>query len=184
VAKAKKRLPKPANWRTIMLGVLLFVGLGVGLITVFKAGADQQRQATPSYASGADLEVSRKTITDTYLSSTASGCSNLADPARGPYIQAMFYKYLRVNIHNTRAVFRDCVGGDHLLARVDGEWQMTDVNMALDARVNPQWQKACDITDITRADDVIRPENRSIDSINYGLCRALQDNEILNPQEL
>lgn len=184
MAKAKKKLPKPAGWRAVLLGTLLFVGLGVGLITVFKAGADQQRQATPAYASGTELEASRKAITDMYLSSTATGCSGLADPAKGPYIQSTFYKYLRVNIYNSRAVMRDCTGGDHLLARIDGEWQMTNVNMALDARVNPRWQKACDITDITRADDRIRPENSSIDSTNYALCKGLQDDTILSPEDL
>lgn len=165
----KKNLPKPAKWRMVVLGALLFVGLGIGLITVFKAGANQYRQALPPVpvASGNQLEASRQAITQQYL--------NGACGANAALYAETFYKYLRVNIHNDRAVVRNC-NGDMLLAKVDGSWQKTDVNMNLDARANPQWQRACDIVDITRTDSVLRPENRSIDAQNYGLCRDLLDN--------
>jgi hypothetical protein len=169
----KKIAAKPAGWRAVVLGVCLFVGLSIGLITTFKAGADEGRKAVPAIGNGTQLEASRKSIADAYL-------VNCSDPA----LTARFYKYLRVNIRNTRAVVRDCNGGDHLLARINGVWRVTTVNMALDARVNPTWQRACDITDITRADDRTRPENRSIDANNLGLCNALQDNTILQPQDL
>jgi hypothetical protein len=169
----KKIAARPAGWRAVILGACLFVGLSIGLITTFKAGADEGRKAVPAIGNGAQLEASRKSLADAYL----VNCTDPHDVAR-------FYQYLRVNIRNTRAVVRDCNGSDHLLARINGVWRTTSVNMALDARVNPTWQTTCDITDITRADDKIRPENRSIDADNLGLCKALQDNTILQPQDL
>jgi hypothetical protein len=181
----KKRLPRPAGWRAVLLGTILFVGLGIGLLTVFKAGADQQRIAT-DYATGSQLEASRKAITEAYLFTSAGNCTSAstADATKAAYQELMFYKYLRVNSHNDRAVIRDCVGVDHLLARIDGKWKMTDVNMALDASANPKWQMACDIADITRADTKVRPENSSIDAANLKMCQGLADNKILRLQDL
>jgi hypothetical protein len=74
----KKQLPQPANWRAVILGTVLFVALGIGLITVFKAGADQQRHVMANFASGAALEASRKAITDTYLFTDAGHCADVA----------------------------------------------------------------------------------------------------------
>lgn len=180
----KKQLPKPANWRAVLLGTLLFVGLGVGLITVFRAGAAQHLDAISQAASGTQLEASRKAIADTYLAASSTECSDATDPISPADRVAAFYKYLRVNSHNNRAVIRGCNDGDTLLARINGEWQKTTVNISLDRRANPVWQRACDITDITRADTKVRPENRSIDSINLELCDGLQDGKILQLQDL
>jgi hypothetical protein len=106
----RKKLPKPAKWRMILLGTILFVGLFVGFITVFKAGANQLQQAVPAVATGAQLEASRAAIAKQYLT--------------------------------------------------------------------------CDIADITRADTVVRPENRSIDHFNQKLCEGLQQNKILDIRDL
>jgi hypothetical protein len=71
-----------------------------------------------------------------------------------------------------------------LLAKIDGSWQATQVNLNLDSRANPRWQKACIIGDITRTDVTVRPENSSIDTDNYKLCRALLQGKILTLDQL
>jgi hypothetical protein len=179
----RKKLPKPAKWRMILLGTILFVGLFVGFITVFKAGANQLQQAVPAVATGAQLEASRAAIAKQYLT---DGAANTPCTSAGsmPVSAATFYQYLRVNLHNNRAVIRGCNNADWLLAKIDGRWQETGVNVDLDLRANPQWQKACDIADITRADTVVRPENRSIDHFNQKLCEGLQQNKILDIRDL
>jgi hypothetical protein len=178
----KKNLPKPAKWRTVVLGALLFVGLGIGLITVYKAGANDFQDALPAVASGTQLEASRQAITQQYL--TDGAANSMCGSAGSPVSAETFYKYLRVNVHNDRAVIRGCNNADLLLAKINGKWQKTEVNMNLDTRVNPDWQQACDITDITIADTVIRPENQSIDATNLKLCKGLQDNKILDIKDL
>ena len=86
-----------------------------------------------------------------------------------------FNRYFKVNQYANRAVIRGCNDADQLLAKMDdGSWKPTDVNIRLDARQNPQWQKECLIDDITVADDKVRPENGSIDAFNLHTCNQLR----------
>jgi hypothetical protein len=85
-----------------------------------------------------------------------------------------FNKYFKVNQYANRAVIRGCNDNDTLLVKDDqGKWQRTDVNIVLNTRQNPQWQKACYIDDITVADTKVRPENSSIDANNLHICDSL-----------
>lgn len=177
---AKLRAPR---WGNVVLGTILFVGLGIGLLAAYKAGANQQSSYMPAIATGSELELAHKTIADQYLYSSIH-CAGSSDSLSLASQAEVFYKYLRVNVHDDRAVIRGCDDHDTLLAKINGTWQATNVNMSLDAAANPVWQKACDITDITRADTRVRPENRSIDASNLKMCQALQDNKILGVQDL
>ncbi len=182
MARKKVTKSKTPQWRAVVLGAILFVGLGIGLIATYKAGANQQSTYMPFTATGRQLEAARTAIANQYL---ASGTTCPASDNVTPEQQSVvFYKYLRVNIHDDRAVIRGCDDHDSLLAYIDGQWQMTEVNMSLDTAANPVWQKACDITDITRADTKVRPENNSIDDDNLKMCQSLQNNKILRVQDL
>jgi len=180
---ARKTKFQANSWRVVGLGTVLFVALGIGLITVFKMGADQQRAALPQ-ATGRELEASYTDIATHYLAQSSTECADVSDPVSPENRVAVFYRYLRVNIHNSRAVIRGCNNIDTLLARIDGKWLPTNVNMNLDAAANPVWQQACDITDITRADTVKRPENDTIDDVNLKMCEGLQRGKILQLQDL
>jgi len=86
-----------------------------------------------------------------------------------------FNAYFKVNQYANRAVVRGCNDTDQMLAKMDnGKWLPTDVNIRLDTRQNPQWQKECLIDDITVADDKVRPENGSIDAFNLSTCNKLR----------
>lgn len=86
-----------------------------------------------------------------------------------------FNKYFKVNKYANRAVLRGCNDADVMLAKNDaGKWVKTDVNIQLQLRQNPVWQQACLIDDITKADTVVRPENKSIDANNRAICDKLQ----------
>jgi len=178
----KRKKTKQASWWVVILGAVIFVGVGIGLLTVYKAGANQQITSTPANATGRQLEADRAAILDAYLAKATtcpSGSSETTAEAT-----TTFYKYLRVNIHGDRAVIRGCGDADQLLAKLNGKWQATEVNMSLDTAANPTWQQACDITDITRADTKVRPENNSIDSFNLKLCQGLANGKNLDIRDL
>jgi hypothetical protein len=129
----------------------------------------------PRYASGKEIEEARKTIAAQYINESSVACTDTSDPISPTGRIVVFYKYLRVNRYADRAVIRGCDNIDSLLAKTrEGKWVRTQVNMALDARVNIRWQNACDIADITVADDVERPENMSIDEENYQECLQIR----------
>ena len=169
--KARQRLIKRP--RAAVALALLAVVFVVGILSAYKAG--QNHQAGQSWiASGKQLEAARTDITNEYLAVSSTGCADPSDPINPADRVAVFYKYLRVNAHADRAVIRGCNDADTLLAYQAGKWLRTEVNMNLDARANPAWQKVCDITDITVADTKARPENSAIDAGNLQMCKALQ----------
>jgi hypothetical protein len=85
-----------------------------------------------------------------------------------------FNKYFQTNKYANRAVIRGCNDIDSMLYKDDqGKWQRSDVNIILDFKHNPKWQKACLIDDITVAATKVKPENSSIDSANLGICETL-----------
>jgi hypothetical protein len=180
---AKKKSGKAYSWSMVILGAVLFLALGVGLITAYRAGATRQKHEL-AVASGVRLESARAAITKQYLAASSTDCTDPSDPVAPGARVAVFYKYLRVNLHADRAVIRGCDDHDSLLAYIDGSWQTTQVNMSLDTSANPVWQRACDIMDITRADTKVRPENSTIDADNLKLCNALANNKILQFQDL
>lgn len=124
-------------------------------------------------ASGAVLEQARRDIAKEYLAASSTDCADASDPSKPQDRVAVFYQYLRVNRYANRAVIRGCNNNDTLLAKTTQGWERTSVNIALDLRANPSWQKACLITDITRADTVVRPENASIDGFNLKECNYI-----------
>lgn len=176
----KKKVFKP--WKPIILGSLLFIAVGLGLLTALKVGSRTPAVASASIASGSELEDAHAEIVKQYLDITSKSCAGIGKTVTEN--EKTFYEYLRVNIHANRAVIRTCGMQDMLLAKIDGKWEMTQVNLSLDKRANPEWQNACDIADLTRADTVVRPENRSIDASNLKICRALQQNKILTPIDI
>ncbi len=150
-------------------GVIFFiagclVGLALGVMT-----KDNPRIAT--------LEEKAKAITEVknaYLAKSSIDCTDPTDPIKPGDRVAVFEKYLQVNAYANRAVIRGCNNVDMLLYKdKSGAWMASNVNLALDRRANPKWQKECLIADITRADSVMRPENRSIDTINFESCQKL-----------
>src|SRR5260370_29078992 len=107
------------------------------------------------------IQKAKDVITAKYLNSNSGGCNATNGLTAQDNIKT-FKKYLKVNSLVNRAVIRVC-GADSLLAKSpSGEWVQTGVNMSLDKRVSPVWQKACLIQEITTADTVVRPENSSI----------------------
>jgi hypothetical protein len=181
---ARKKAPKSKHpqWRSVILGAILVVALGLGLLSAYKAGATQQSTYMPAVATATQLEASRAAIAQQYLT---DGAANVICGVKGtPVPSETFYKYLRVNVHNDRAVIRGCNDVDLLLAKIDDKWQTTEVNINLSLRGNPTWLRACDVTDIIRADTVVRSENSSIDADNLKMCQSLQNNKILRVQDL
>jgi hypothetical protein len=140
---------------------------------VFYKRAPKLIKATPAQIAfaRADIEAQFKT------SETTCVGDNLDAAKR----EQVFDAYLKVNQYANRAVMRSCNNQDSLLALTADGWQKTSVNMALDARVNPVWQKACLIDDITFADDQARPENSSIDSVNLEQCNYLRLHNKVKP---
>jgi hypothetical protein len=119
-----------------------------------------------------DIQKAKDAITAKYLWSNPLGCDETNPISHNDQIK-MFKKYLKVNSLVNRAVIRVCNGDSLLAKKPDGKWVQTAVNMSLDTRVNPVWQKACLIQDITTADTVVRPENSSIDADNLKECQTL-----------
>lgn len=134
----------------------------------------------PPIATAEQLQRAHTLIVHQYVSeSTVCKSDNVSSEVR---VQ-LFEKYLRINKYANRAVIRGCNDGDSLLAKVKtGQWQRTDVNINIDLRANPKWQRACQIDDIIKADTVIRSENQSIDAENLAECQYLASHNEVQPR--
>lgn len=125
-------------------------------------------------ASIEEKEDAKTEITDKYLQVSSTACSDPSDPVKPQDRVDVFKSYLKVNGYANRAVIRGCNDIDALLYKnKSGDWVLSTVNVSLDRRANPKWQKECLIQDITRADTVERPENKSLDNVNNELCNQL-----------
>jgi hypothetical protein len=126
-------------------------------------------------ASAAELASARQDIVQKYKEENSTKCSDLSDPISPVDRGAVFEKYLKVNKYANRAVARGCNDIDFMLYKdSSGLWQRSNVNISLDTRANPKWQEECYLQDITTADDVVRPENSSIDENNYNECHKIK----------
>lgn len=152
----------------IQITIALIVGFGVGFI--IKPQTKQLNLAT-----ALQKEVARQEVSKMYLNKDGViNCTDPTDPIKPKDRTTVFNNYLQVNGYANRAVVRGCNNTDQLLAKTkQGNWIMTEVNMNLDARVNPKWQKECLIQDITVTDTVTRPENESIDNGNFQDCQKI-----------
>jgi len=147
----------------------LILGFGLGMI--LKPQPTQLNLVTTSEKDSAKQEISRL-----YQDDNTIKCADPTDPIKPQDRGAVFNKYLKINGYANRAVIRGCNDLDRLLAKTkQGNWVLTDVNVTLDARVNPNWQKECLIQDITVSDTEIRPENTFIDDSNFQECQKLKD---------
>jgi hypothetical protein len=164
----KKLIKESETRRLVLIGAGIFV---LGLIVAFTISII----TTPRYATGAEVEAARKAIAEKFINESSVACTDTSDPISPTGRIVVFYKYLRINRYADRAVIRGCNNIDSLLAKTkQGAWIKTNVNMNLDARANPRWQNACNIADITVADDEVRPENASIDEFNFDTCLKLR----------
>ena len=168
-AKKTKLIKRP---RAALALVLLLVAVALGLATSYRMGRDSV-VAPPALASQAEVAQAKQAITHAFLAASTKDC---VDPATNmPYDgTAYFNRYLQVNAYADRATIRACNSNGELLAKLDGKWVATEVNLNLSARANPAWAKACWASDILTPDTVVRPENSSIDATNLTLCQALQ----------
>ncbi len=165
----KNKTQKFNRHQLTLITISVIVGIIFGLLSC-------KNMPTATGASGAELEKARKDISKQYLAESSTKCSGKDDPTKPTDRVEVFYKYLRVNKFGNRAVIRGCYDFDNLLYKnKSGEWVKTTVNMSLDTRVNPKWQKECLIEDITVADDVVRPENDSIDLLNFQECNDFKN---------
>lgn len=147
--------------------IMLIIGVAIGVLYSI-------------FASPSPMQKARDAVTKQYLYESSSGCKDPSDPIKPAERGGVFEKYLKVNARLNRAVIRGCNDRDSLLALApDGTWQVTTVNISLDARANPLWSKACFVDDILVADDTVRPENASIDEFNLQACTALAKLNIL-----
>jgi hypothetical protein len=147
--------------------VSLLVGFGVGYLVYHRPVA--------KLASAQDIERAKREITALYKGKTVDACWLVNDGANlAAEKYELTYRNLRINNHANRAIISDCSDSDTLLAKNKaGDWVQTSVNLQIGNRVNPTWQKACGIEDITVADEVIRSENSTIDQENLKVCEHL-----------
>ena len=158
--------------RAALAIVLLLVAVVLGLVASYQMGRNAV-VVPPALASQAEVAQAKQDITNEYLASSTKDC---VDPTTSMAYNgaAYFNKYLSVNAYANRAIIRPCNTGGTLLAKLNGQWVATEVNLNLDARANPTWAKACWASDILVPDTVVRPENSSIDAGNLRQCLALQ----------
>lgn len=145
------------------------------LIVGFAVGYAANDPAPMKSATAKEIEQAKNQIADLYKDKTVDACWQVND---GPNLAVgryeLTYRNLRINKSANRAIITDCSDFDTLLAKdKSGEWIQTNVNLQIGNRVNPEWQKECGIEDITVADEVVRPENSSIDQMNLEECRQL-----------
>lgn len=160
----------------------IIIAASFGLVAAF---AFILGQNSVRLASGDEMSSAYKGVSAKFLAASSTDCGGPTDPIKPADRTAVFYQYLRVNRYANRAVIRGCNNVDHMLAKTSNGWEMTSVNISLDLRANPTWQKACMIDDITRQDDKVRPENSSIDSMNLTECDYIrQHNTVPSFQDL
>lgn len=171
----KKLAVRKTAVKTLVNGRLLITAgfLVAGALLLCGAYCIGRYSVSRQLASGDMLEQARQDIVKQYLAASSTACTNPSDPIQPQARAAVFYQYLRVNRYADRAVIRGCNDTDTLLAKTARGWEQTSVNISLDLRANPAWQRACRITDITRADTVVRPENSSIDAFNLKECNYI-----------
>lgn len=133
-------------------------------------------QQTLQYASAQEIENAKNAISELYKDKAIDSCKG---PTEASDLTAdryeLNYNYIRINKYANRAIITDCGGYSTLLAKNSlGVWNATNINVVTSNRVNPIWQKECLIDDITVADDIVRPENSSIDQFNLEDCKKLR----------
>lgn len=85
------------------------------------------------------------------------------------------YRSIKINKYANRAVVTDCAERDELFLKTkNGMWAPTNINLQLSNRANPTWLKECLIEDIVVADEIVRPENASIDAMNIEECKRIK----------
>lgn len=160
--------PTKNSYLVIASLALLLIGIGIGLLV--------SPLLEPRTASSNDIENAKQAIISTLKENSVEACwrvNNGANLAAGKF--ELTYRNIRINKLANRAIVTDCSNYDTLLAKNSaGEWVETTVNIMLDNRVNPEWQKECLVEDITVADDTVRPENSSIDEMNLAECKQLR----------
>lgn len=169
------RIAKKHYW--IIAAVIALISLMLGTVL----GYSQSKPTTdPGYklASSKSIDSAKNDIRREFAD-TATICTREDDKNTIQTRKDVFEKYLKVNRYANRAVIRGCSDTDSLLVKnsLSGKWEMTPVNIALDARANPVWQTECLIDDITKADAKIRQENNSIDTNNLVACRILKERD-------
>lgn len=165
-----RRQTKPAAALIRYLPVLTALTIGFVIGWSLRPHPAQLPLATAEQKEHAVQEISRL-----YRAANTTGCSDPSDPKKLQDRIAVFTAYLRVNSYANRAVMRGCNNADYLLAKTKaGSWVRTNVSLALDARVNARWQQECLIQDITVTDTEIRPENTSLDNLNFEECRKIR----------
>lgn len=164
----KKSINNQGAFNYLLAAIFLLVGLAIGYFgnNLFQTNT----------VSAQTIEQAKNEISDLYKDKAVDACwqvnngDNLAD---GKY--ELTYRNIRINNQANRAIITDCGENSTLLAKNNtGNWIPTNVNLTVSGRLNPIWQKRCGIEDITVADDVVRPENQSIDEANLIECTKIQ----------
>ena len=165
----KKKSSKISKLQITLYTATLIVGLLIGYFSPLLS--------QPHIASATEIEAAKNAIAKLYQKSAVSACWRVnqgENLAYGKY--ELNYRNIRINQYANRAIITDCADNDMLLAKnKSGTWHATNVNIVLANRVNPTWQKACEIQNISVADDTIRPENSSIDNFNLAACNQLRN---------
>jgi hypothetical protein len=122
-----------------------------------------------------EIEHAKNEIAKLFAGKTVPACWTVnKGPNLGVGRYELNYRNLRINSELNRAIVTDCGENDTLLYKNKaGQWKATTVNLQLGNRVSPTWQGACKIKDITIADDQVRPENNTIDSMNFHECMQI-----------
>ena len=150
---------------------IILIVLATGLFIGYFAGNIMQAQSP----SAQQIENAKKDISKLYEGKLVDACWTVNNgPNVGVGKYELNYRYLRINKQLNRAIITDCGEIDKLLYKnKSGQWVETSINITLNNRVNPAWQKACGIQDITTTDDQVRPENSSVDDMNLKLCNQI-----------
>lgn len=173
--KVKKQNP---IYKPILLALIAALLIAVGVFAGYLI-PKSSTQPGFSLASKSQIKEAKDQINNSFKKLAATDCIDPEGTTSPKDREATFDKYLKVNKYANRAVIRGCNGVDALLYKNQstGAWEQSTVNVNLDARANPIWQKECLADDITVADDVARQENTSIDSHNLLVCRILKEKD-------
>jgi hypothetical protein len=155
------------NLNYIFALIILIVGFTAGYF------ANNLTQTKP--VSAQEIEQAKNEIAYLYKGKAVEACWRVnsgANLAAEKY--ELTYRNIQINNRANRAIITDCGENSTLLAKNGaGKWVVTNINITNFNRINPVWQKECGIEDITVADDVVRPENSSIDEMNHEECKLL-----------